>query len=55
MKKEYVILDNNGRYITATNETGSGLCISVLTKEEATREIETYYKNKNYYIDKISV
>lgn len=55
MKTEttYAIIDNEGRFLTSPNETGSGKYISLFTKEKAQQEIEIYYRNKGYRVRKL--
>ena len=55
MKKEYVILDDKGNYLATPNETGSGLYIAVFSRDEATLEIDIFYRFKGYKIKKIKI
>ena len=43
-KEQYAIVDKEGNFLTAPNETGSGRYISVMTKECAEGNIKIYYK-----------
>ena len=49
----YAIKNNDGCFLTSPNETGSGTYISLMTKEKAQREIDTYYRNRGYKIVKL--
>ena len=44
-KKQYAIVNKFGYFLAASNETGSGLYISLLTKKEAEFHIKMYYPN----------
>ncbi len=55
MKKEYTVLDNEGNYLAISNEHGYGNHITLQTKEDALREIATFYPNKGYRIKKMKV
>jgi hypothetical protein len=55
MKEEYAIIDNNGNFITAPNETGSGNYISLMTKANAEMYAKMYGGEYKYKIKKIKV
>lgn len=55
MKEEYAITDKEGNFLTAPNETGSGKFIALTSKENATLEVEKYYKGKGYKVKKLKV
>lgn len=43
-KQEYAIVDKEGYFLTAPNETGSGRYIALMTKENAKRNLVLYTK-----------
>jgi len=53
-KEKYAIVDKEGNFLTAPNETGSGRYISLMTQKHAEQSIKMYYE-KTCKVKKVKV